>query len=104
MKRLFIAALCGCCASAAVAEVTVSVANGTSQTFTSVTAFVTEGGHKTGEPLGSLAGALKPGESATVTLGLTQCQPVLVQAVWGEDGIATVTADACDSAFYTITE
>ncbi len=104
MKRLFIAALCGLCASAAVAEVTVSVANGTGQTFTAVTAYKMEAGHKTGEALGSLSGALKPGNSATVTLGLTQCQPVLVQAIWGEDGIATIKADACDPAIFTITE
>lgn len=104
MKRLFIAALCGLCATAAVAEVTVSVANGTGRAFESVTVYAMEAGEVAADALGRFDSALKPGESATITLGLTKCQAVFVQAVWGSDGIATAEADACDKAIFTLSE
>ena len=104
MKPLFIAALCALCASPATAEVTVSFANGTNKTFDSVTVFAMQAGEVAKDALGSISDRLKPGESATVSLRLTKCQPVFLQAVWGENGSATTEADACDPAIFTLTE
>lgn len=104
MNRFFIAAICAFCATQAVAEVTVSFANGTGKTFDSVTVYAMEAGEVADAALGSLTDALKPGESATVPLALTQCQPVFLQARWGETGTATTEADACDRAIFTLTD
>lgn len=104
MKSLIIATASALCATAAVAEVTVSVANGTNRAFESVTVYAMKAGEVAEDALGSFDTALKPGESATITLGLTKCQPVFVQAVWGSDGIATTEADACDRAIFTLSE
>jgi hypothetical protein len=104
MKRLFIAAICALGATTALAEVTVSVANGTGKTFDSVTVYAMEAGEAVDDALGSHLDDLGPGESTTITLGLTKCQPVFLQAIWDEDGIATAEADSCDPAIFTITE
>ncbi len=106
MKRLLIATACALCAGAAVAEdVTVSVANGTSRTFESVTVYAMDTkGAVAEDALGSNDGALKPGRTARIKLTLTECQPVFVQATWGGGGLASTEADACDPAIFTLSE
>lgn len=104
MKPLFIAAVCAVCATKALGDVTVSVANGTNRSFDTVTVFAMVAGEASDTALGSFAERLKPGETATIPLQLTKCQAVFVQAVWGSDGIATTEADACDRAIFTLTE
>ncbi len=106
MKQFIIATVCALCATAAVADdVTVSVANGTSRTFDSVTVYALgAGGAVKDNAVGSTGDALKPGRTARINLALTACQPVFVQAIWGSDGIASTEADACDSAVFTLSE
>jgi hypothetical protein len=105
MKPLFIATLGALFATAAAAgDVTVSFANGTSRIFDSVTVYAMAAGEVGDDALGGINEALRPGESATVKLALTKCQPVFVQAVWGENGVATTEADSCDPAIFTLTE
>ena len=102
MKHLWIATACAFFATVAIADdVTVSVANGTDKTFESVTVYALD---SRGEVLGGAEKALRPGRSATITLALPSCQAVIVQALWGSDGMVTTEADACDPAIFTLTE
>lgn len=97
MKTLLLASALGLAlAPAAMAEVTLTVANNSSDSIETLAIFAVDaGGVPTTEILGSLAAPVAAGGSADIVLGLPQCGPAFLSASYGDGSMSEASVDLC---------
>jgi hypothetical protein len=85
-------------APAAMAEVTLTVANNSSDSIATVSIYgLDEAGQPAETVLGSLTAPVDPGASATITLSLAECGPAYMRASYGDGTPIDGTVDLCST-------
>lgn len=99
MKSLLLASVLGLAfVPAAMAEVTVTVANNSSDSIASLAIFgLDDAGQPAGDVLGELGGPLEAGASATLTVALPECGPAFMRAAYGDGTPVDGTVDLCST-------
>ena len=97
MKSLLLAsAFALALAPAAMAEVTLTVANNTSDSIATLAIFAVDAsGQPTTEILGSLAAPVASGSSAELVLSLPECGPAYMSATYGDGSLSESGVDLC---------
>lgn len=106
MKSLLLAsAFALALAPAAMAEVTLTVANNSSDTIASVAVFALDASGQPGsDVLGQMAAPLDPGASATITVALPACGEAYMRASYGDGTPVDGTVDLCTTPTLDFTD
>lgn len=78
------------------AEVTLTVANNSSDSIATVAIYgLDDAGQPAGDVLGTLPAPVAPGASATITVALPDCGPAYMRAAYGDGTPIDGTVDLC---------
>lgn len=106
MKSLLLASTFGLVlAPAAMAEVTLTVANNSTDSIASVAIYALDASGQPGaDVLGEMAAPLDPGASATITLSLPACGEAYMRAAYGDGTPIDGTVDLCTTPTLDFTD